>query len=384
MDRATVRTALSQLDKGLQSTWSLGRNVIVGWRYESNKVFICAAPTARVIAAYEAHPRVFRGRRLLGKGTFQAICAHLRTEPYTFFVPSLIANDTHSISPKTIDNLIRRYTISYTSHRGVMLFDIVKFSRYTPLQQLAQLNGLEQALNRATQTMEQAGIRLELTRSTTGDGFYVWNRSKGFAQDINTLVAFILTLTFNAKEAQRQGQGAGRATPTVPTLRAAFSIGSHFSYYQVEGLSPRGFEYIVGDVTISLARLLHPALPGQILLGGFQRPISEDSLQPIGAVEFLGAAQGTLEKFRNLQIDTYTFDAIKTSFTGQRRPDGGTSVRRFEIIDKHGIAHPVFNMQLDLTCPYAPPIRLGTRSAQVDEFLAALKANSAEKNDAEP
>jgi hypothetical protein len=55
----------------------------------------------------------------------------------------------------------------------------------------------------------------------------------------------------------------------VPVIRAAFHIGSHYELYQAEGVNPTMFSYIVGDVTIELARIVEKAKPLQVMLGDF-------------------------------------------------------------------------------------------------------------------
>jgi hypothetical protein len=141
----------------------------------------------------------------------------------------------------------------------------------------------------------------------------------------------------------------------------------------VEGLSPRGFEYIVGDVTISLARLLQPALPGQIIFGAFQRPLTEDTPKPIDSIEFLAVAQRNLERFRTLEIENFQIEDIRMYFSSSRKPDGGTRAKRFLIQDKHGIEHALFNMQLDLNVALTPPVQLGIRGVQLSDFEAAAQ-----------
>ena len=62
----------------------------------------------------------------------------------------------------------------------------------------------------------------------------------------------------------------GKAKSNItPLLRTCFHIGGHYEFCQSEGLSPTTFSYIVGDVTIELARMIGKAKPGQILVGGF-------------------------------------------------------------------------------------------------------------------
>ncbi len=46
-------------------------------------------------------------------------------------------------------------------------------------------------------------------------------------------------------------------------------MGSRYELYQAEGVSPTVFSYIVGDVTIELARMVDHAKTDQILIGDF-------------------------------------------------------------------------------------------------------------------
>ena len=88
-------------------------------------------------------------------------------------------------------------------------------------------------------------------------------------------------------------------------LRTCFHIGSHYEVYQSEGLSPTASNYIVGDVTIELARMIDKAQPGQIFLGDFQFPLQGDNnneLKDIGAVEFIEMAQGGLANLEDLTL----------------------------------------------------------------------------------
>ncbi|MFP6749340.1 MAG: hypothetical protein VCD66_17295, partial [Alphaproteobacteria bacterium] len=99
------------------------------------------------------------------------------------------------------------------------------------------------------------------------DGYYVWNRKKGPDADIATYLLLILALGDNAVALNRGSQGL------VPELRVCFGVGPHYSFHQVEGLNPSGHDYIVGDITISLARMLEKRLPRQFLMGDFARPL---------------------------------------------------------------------------------------------------------------
>src|SRR5262249_42442329 len=145
----------------------------------------------------------------------------------------------------------------------------VGFATAMPVEQVAQSVALEYCINSAAEQMGEVGMEVELARSTAGDGFlYVWNRHGGLEADLRTYVAMLLSLINNAMAHQSGAMEQG----TLRTLRTGFTIGSHYSYHPVEGTRPRSFEYASGQVTISLARLLSQALPGQVLVGSFDRP----------------------------------------------------------------------------------------------------------------
>jgi hypothetical protein len=60
-----------------------------------------------------------------------------------------------------------------------------------------------------------------------------------------------------ADNAVAQGKSRGS---WVPRLRAAFHVGEHYEFQQIEGVNPTRFSYIVGQVTVDLARLVDQAL----------------------------------------------------------------------------------------------------------------------------
>ena len=62
----------------------------------------------------------------------------------------------------------------------------------------------------------------------------------------------------------------------VPRLRACFHVACTTSSTNPEGLNPTSFSYLVGQVTIELARMIDKALPGQILVGKFDTVMRDD------------------------------------------------------------------------------------------------------------
>ncbi len=369
-----LRSALATLDAELRQLWDLGRNSVVGWRPEGYQVVIVHGPVERAIALFSDRPRVFSGPRRLDDAEVSALVRGLGVPAAVVEMPRLIGTASGLIHPATIDNLIRRYTVSHTAHRAVALFDIVGFSRGSPLNQLGQLTRLETAINLSATRFEKAGQPIEIARSTTGDGFYVWNRRAGLVEDAKTFAAFLLTLAH--LEATR-AEGA-----PAPPVRAAFSIGAHFSYHQVEGTAPRGYEYIVGDVTITLARMMQVAHDGQILIGRFRRPVDPGArglaLGPtVNAIDFLAVAERALARVYGIVLDRIAIERVDLMLTAVRpRPgqDDRAGVRTFVLRDKHGFRHSVHNLVAALALAGRAEVRLGLSGDDLDGFRAACEA----------
>jgi hypothetical protein len=70
--------------------------------------------------------------------------------------------------------------------RAVILFDAVGFSLLTPLQQVVQLNSLSCSVNAAYAKLLDREININFARTTTGDGFYIWNRMRGVEANVSS------------------------------------------------------------------------------------------------------------------------------------------------------------------------------------------------------
>jgi hypothetical protein len=75
-----------------------------------------------------------------------------------------------------VEQIIRRYGISFVERRGVLLFDITDFSLFSPFEQASQLNSLSYSMNSAYNKLSTRDVHINFARTTTGDGYYVWNR----------------------------------------------------------------------------------------------------------------------------------------------------------------------------------------------------------------
>src|SRR5690606_3047839 len=233
----------------------------------------------------------------------------------------------HPAHEHIIETMVKRYSITYVPSRAVALFDIVGFGLLHPFEQMAQLNSLSYSLNSAQSKLLEKKIGVDFARTTTGDGFYVWNRDPDLDASINLYHLMYLVLADNAI-ARRKAQGS-----TVPRLRACFHIGSCYEFHQSEGLNPTLYHYIVGDVTVELARMIDRALPNQILLGDFRSEarLPDGTTAIVDAVDFVMRATESLHQLKGLELSGERIESIKTYLTGSRQGNGEFTVRRITV-----------------------------------------------------
>ncbi|HEX5420451.1 MAG TPA: hypothetical protein VFY39_10670 [Gammaproteobacteria bacterium] len=369
------RSDLIYLDKCLHRLWGLGQNVILNWCPEPGGIALLVIPhyavaelSQRGFAADSAPsddpPRpgpsedffktLLSGDRLLPPRQLDKVARLLGIERRSLPLrASLTENEAHR---RIIEKMVRRYGITYVPSRAVVLFDIVGFSLLTPFEQMTQLNSLSYSLNSAQSKLLNKRIGIDFARSTSGDGFYIWNRDLDLDANINLYLLMHLTLADNAIARQKASRN------TVPKLRACFHAGSSYEFHQSEGLNPSLSHYIVGDVTVELARMIERALPNQILVGDFavDMPLSDGRGKVrVDSVDFVMRATQSLAQLTGLELSGERIDAIKCYLTGSRLRNGEFSVRRITVNDKHGISRQVYNAKLNIYRRNAAPILLG-------------------------
>jgi len=366
------RSNLVHLERCLNDHWSLGQNSILSWAPLEDGLLILVVPHY-AIAEYTAAPaddprlpqrvsprfitELISGDRQLTITQIQKVAKLLDIEPV--FIPLRQPLTGHFVETEIIEKMIRRYGINYVASRAVTLFDIVGFSLLTPFEQMTQLNSLSYSLNSAHAKMLEQDIGINFARSSSGDGFYIWNRDHGLEANVNLYHFMHIVLADNAIA---RSKAMSRA---VPRLRACFHVGSCYEFHQAEGLNPTIHDFIVGDVTIELARMIEAAMPGQILVGEFvaelpEPGIGEEEAQlDLDAVTFLQRAQGNLSKLSGLELSGEKVTAIKCYLTGERQENGEFSIRRLRITDKHGLSRTAYNAKVNIYRELAEPILLG-------------------------
>lgn len=366
------RSNVVEIDRQLHAHWALGRNVILGWCPLDQGILLLVVPhyTVADYALGLPHKVNFTGNgnseaaefvtsllarsRLLTTRQMENTSRLLGTEPQV--VPTRKPLSRTGAESRIIETLVTRYGVRYVQNRAVALFDIVGFSLLSPFEQMIQLSSLSYSLNSAHSKMLDRDLNVRFARSSTGDGFYIWNRDLGVTANTNLYHLMHLVLADNAI-ARRKAHNR-----TVPLLRTAFHVGSCYEFHQAEGLNPTVFSDIVGNVTIELARMIERALPGQVLVGDFNAVLQgdlPDSRIELNSIEFINFAQRNLMRLTGLEMSGEAIESIKCYLTGEPSGEGRYSVRKLTIEDKHGLCHNVFNAKINIYRTHAEPILLG-------------------------
>jgi hypothetical protein len=373
------RSNLTHVETELRNHWSLGQNSILSWTPVDQSIFILVVPHY-AIAEYTSSqdgtmpplvsPRfiteLISGDRQLSTKQIEKVARLLQIEPIE--IKLRVPLEGSEIETRIIERMIRKYGINYVPSRAVTLFDIVGFSLLTPFEQMTQLNSLSYSLNSAHAKMLEVDVNIDFARSSSGDGFYIWNRDEGLEASVNLYHFMHIVLADNAIARSKSSSKA------VPRLRACFHVGSCYEFHQAEGLNPTTHDFIVGDVTIELARMIDAALPGQILVGDFMADIEvvndmgDVSVQPnVDAVTFLGRAQGNLAQLSGIVLSGDRVTAIKCYLTGENMGGGQFNIRRLTIKDKHGLSRVAFNAKVNIYREAAQPILLGIQDKKLPE-----------------
>ncbi|MDN3918909.1 hypothetical protein [Roseateles violae] len=375
-----LREHIVELDQRLYQLWNLGENLVFAWMPVAHGLRVLLAPptlltefaqSAGIDAAEAARRRallegLLATQEQLPAPLFEQRAAELKLQPRLLTLPFEIER---GLGLALTAALIARYGIRLVEDRAVVLLDAVGFSLLSPLQQVVQLNSLSCSVNAAYAKLLDREININFARTTTGDGFYVWNRMRGIEANVELYQLMQFILADNALARERASR-----PESVPRLRACFHVGSHYEFYQSEGLNPTSFSYLVGQVTIELARMIERALPGQILVGKFNtlmRDESSGAVQPIASLDFVERTRRPMRALNGLALAGAEIDEIACYLTG--RPGGGSGefgISEFEIADKHGLPHRVYNAKINIHRRAGEPIYLGLREEDLTDFGA--------------
>jgi len=352
------RGNLKTLEKTLRKQWRLGQNIVLCWSSDERGLLVilvphyflgnyCAMDSTGNTDDNEVFVRdLISGQRRKSREELFAVAERLDISPTFIKLSSALAEDDKVLG--AVEELIRRYGLSFVETRAVLLFDIASFSLFTPFEQASQLNSLSYSLNSAYNKLQARGIEINFARTTTGDGYYVWNRDLGPFSSQDLFLFMLLVVADNAT-----ARAASRGN-TVPVIRTAFHIGSHYELYQAEGVNPTVFSYIVGDVTIELARMVDLAQPHQVLIGDFEctLPSRERGGAPllfkVDSGAYVRSCDRELERLVGTPLSGKPISTMACYLTGTQSGAGDPEPRRFRITDKHGLTRYAYNLQVDI------------------------------------
>jgi hypothetical protein len=364
---ATSRAELASLDDRLFDAWNLGENILLAWteaggerRFLSTRHYGLLEPFGNGIDADPAGAEAFVKRMLSGPkfaapADFDRMHRLFGAAAEVIAVPAAAGS---RLSPELVSAIVSRYGVSLVRERAVLLLDAVGFSLHTPLEQVAMLNSLSYSVNSAYRQLVSEDVQINFARSSTGDGFYIWNRARTVDANFALYKLLMLILADNAV-----AQSKARRFP-VPKLRAAFHVGEHYEFYQVEALNPTTFRYIVGHVTIELSRIIEKALPGQILLGDFTIPVdaaARGGVSGQGTREFIEETGALLAQLEGMSVANDRIEQIRCYLTGPPSRAGEFEATRYLIRDKHGLTRSVYNAKINIHLARGRPIYLGLR-----------------------
>ncbi|MEE4190963.1 MAG: hypothetical protein V2I66_05260 [Halieaceae bacterium] len=355
------RGNLKNIETTLHKQWRLGQNIVLCWSPTDNGILLLMVPHyflgnytataadsgeegAKKSAARESYVRrLIAGRRRKTRDEFFEISNELGVTTNFIKLPNPLA-DEPAVNA-AIEEIVRRYGLSYVHSRAVILFDIAQFSLFTPFEQASQLNSLSYSMNSAYNKLLARGVEVNFARTTTGDGYYVWNRdlSPGSNEDLLHFLLLVIADNAMAREASKGN--------TVPQIRAAFHIGSHYELYQAEGVNPTVFSYIVGDVTIELARMVDLARPSQVFIGDFSVELpcpggrDPNDTVTLDTHGFLERCNADMERVLGAKLSG---QEVKSMQCDTSRVDEGDRPRRFLLTDKHGLTRHAYNLELHI------------------------------------
>ena len=340
------RGNLRSLENTLRKQWRLGQSIVLCWCRDERGLLVIFVPHY-FLGNYCAHPdddsaatenelyvrELLSGRRRKARDELFAVAVRFGVAP-TFIKLDHPLEESERVMG-AVEQIIARYGLSYVERRGVLLFDITDFSLFSSFEQASQLNSLSYSMNSAYNKLSGRGVHINFARTTTGDGYYVWNRDMHATADRDLFLFLLLTLADNTL-----ARAASRGN-TVPIIRSAFHIGSHYELYQAEGVNPTVFSYIVGDVTIELARIIEQAHPGQVMVGDFASREDYDT----GSAEFVRDCAQKAAELDGLQFMDKPISGLRCGLSREVSDSSSDRPLDVTITDKHGLQHHAFNLE---------------------------------------
>src|SRR5258708_15163174 len=141
------RPAIRALHQTFYDLWQFGGNALVGWLPPLNGIEVLTMPKSRLFNTASVPARTFAGKRRMGPRTFAEIAEAFGIQAVELRLDQPIGDGPGQLPLTLVEAVFSPFAVSKTSHRAVMLIDLVRFTKYTAGQQPSQLASLEFALN---------------------------------------------------------------------------------------------------------------------------------------------------------------------------------------------------------------------------------------------
>ncbi len=355
---------VAELELGLRRIFSHGANVIVGWHLAGHGIKVLHLPSYALSVTPGFSSESLKPSKFTKTEADFHRLANIGAKVTGITLSFEVPNDAETIA--AIDRVIRKFSITHQPWRCISLFDIVGFSKYEPFDKITLITMLSHHILVAAERCRKLELPVEVSMTTTGDGFYVWNDRVGLGADVALYTVTMLALIYNYA-----ALGVAR-NAAVPNLRCCVAFGEHYEYFQHRADARDPLCFLVGDVTIDLARMMTAAVDNQILVGSHRRRAKDGRI--IDTPAFVARAQSGLDRLIGTHVPGGEIAAIKSYLTGERVMDDDFTVKRYSVVDKHDRHHRCFNAKLNVTDRSGKEVFIGCLDRDLDGF-AALAAD---------
>jgi hypothetical protein len=361
------RSALHAIDRRLVELWREGARFVAGWTLDNLDVVVALAPTARLPGLAQSEPALLRGDPL-DAATLTKIASLAGLETARIHAGAWWGTTSMKAA---LAQSIQRYAIRRSYFHAMGRIEIDGFAGLPTAEQISQLATLSYSINVASHRIADLGTEIDLGRSSTGGGFRLWNRKQGYRADIDLFCLIALALAEN-------GLARARDELSAPVVKAAFTVAAGWEFSLPRGgPSPVIHNDVLGEVRDVLMRLVDAALPRQILIGSFNRPMVEGPPQPghiyrnLDAPRFMGLSQRRLQDFDNVLLGGEKVSSLKLYLTGDEIGPGTFDIKAFRYPIRKDESMDAFNVKLNIHRPDQTPFFFGLQHRDLKDVAPA-------------
>ncbi|MBL8834561.1 MAG: hypothetical protein JNL71_19370 [Rhodospirillales bacterium] len=349
------RSALLAIDRRMVELWREGAWFLAGWTLDKDDLVVAMAPIADLPHLAETEPALLRGDPLDAKALIKvAQRANLRVDS----IPAGGWWGTAQMK-SALTQSVQRYAIRRSPFHAMGRIEIDGFAGLPTAEQIAQLATLSYSINVAARRIADLGSEIDLGRAASGTGYRLWNRRQGYRADIDLFCLIALALAEN-------GLARARDARTAPVVKAAFTVGAGWEFSLPRGgASPVIHNDVLGEVGDLVTQLVDAALPRQILIGSFDRPMVDGPpafghiYRNLDAPRFMGLAQRRLQDFDNVLLGTEKVSSLKLYLTGDEIGPGTFDIKAFRYPIRADATMEAFNVKLNIHRPDQTPFFFG-------------------------